>query len=126
MDISDIGVEEALNHWNGHLLARADKLGEASLDRHFGRNRLFVYCNFPIKMWCYRWNFILMANKADSMVIKRLREKEPSLPFFSISLNCSYRSLSNQYFTFVSNKPICWISLINHILFGDLRCFIAN
>ena len=35
MDISDIGVE-ALIHWNGPPLAKADKLGEASLDRVFG------------------------------------------------------------------------------------------
>ena len=35
MDISDFGVE-ALIHWNGPPLAKADKLGEASLDRVFG------------------------------------------------------------------------------------------
>ena len=38
MDISDIG-REALIHWNGPPLAKADRLGEASLDRVFGRNR---------------------------------------------------------------------------------------
>ena len=38
MDISDIG-KEALIHWNGPPLAKADRLGEASLDRVFGRNR---------------------------------------------------------------------------------------
>jgi hypothetical protein len=31
----------------------------------------------------WRWNFIIMANKADSLVTKRLREEELSLPFFS-------------------------------------------
>ena len=35
------------------------------------------------KMWYHRWNFITMANKAESVVTKRLREEEPSLPFFS-------------------------------------------
>ena len=35
------------------------------------------------KMWYHRWNFIIMANKAESVVTKRLREEEPSLPFFS-------------------------------------------
>ena len=41
MDISDIG-KEALIHWNGPPLARADRLGEAALDRIFGRNRSHV------------------------------------------------------------------------------------
>jgi hypothetical protein len=66
-DISDIG-KEALIHWNGPPLARADRLGEAALDRLFGRGR---------------WNFITMANRVNSIVTKRLREEEPSLPFFS-------------------------------------------
>ena len=67
MDISDIG-KEALIHWNGPPLTWADRLGEAALDRLFGRGR---------------WNFITMANRVDSIVTKRLREEEPSLPFFS-------------------------------------------
>ena len=66
MDISDIG-KEALIHWNGPSLARAGCLGEAALDRVFGRNK---------------WNFITMTSRADSLVTKRLREEEPSLPFF--------------------------------------------
>ena len=65
MDMSDIG-KEALIHWNGPPLAKADKLGEAALDRLFGRGR---------------WNFITMANKADSLVTKRVKELEPGLPF---------------------------------------------
>ena len=40
MDISDIG-KEAMIHWNGPPIAMADTLGEAALDRHFGRNRLY-------------------------------------------------------------------------------------
>ena len=44
MDISDIG-KEALIHWNGPPLARADRLGEAALDRIFGRNRSPVTCH---------------------------------------------------------------------------------
>ena len=67
IDISDIG-KEALIHWNGPPLARADRLGKAALDRVFGRGR---------------WNFIIMTNKGDSLVTKRLREEERSLPFFS-------------------------------------------
>ena len=45
MDISDIG-KEALIHWNGPPLGRADRLGEAALDRLFGRGR---------------WNFITQS-----------------------------------------------------------------
>ena len=40
MDISDIG-KEAMIHWNGPPIAMADILGEAAMDRHFGRNRLY-------------------------------------------------------------------------------------
>ena len=66
MDICDIG-KKALIHWNGPPLERADRLGEAALDRVFGRGR---------------WNFITMANRVESKVTKRLRDEEPSLPFF--------------------------------------------
>ena len=66
MDIEDIG-KEAQIHWNGPPLAKADKLGEVSLDRIFGKGR---------------WNFTTMANRADSKVTKRLREEEASVPFF--------------------------------------------
>ena len=38
MDISHIG-REALIHWKGPPLTKADRLREASLDRVFGRNR---------------------------------------------------------------------------------------
>ena len=54
-------------HWNGPPLAKTDKLGEASLDRIFGKGR---------------WNFTTGANRADSKVTKRLREEEASVPFF--------------------------------------------
>ena len=69
MDIEDIG-REAQIHWNGPPLAKADKLGEAALDRILGRGR---------------WNFTTVANKADSKVTRRLRELEvePSVPFYS-------------------------------------------
>ena len=44
MDISDIG-KEAMIHWNGPPLARANSLGEAALDRHFGgRDRFLLHC----------------------------------------------------------------------------------
>ena len=66
MDISDFG-KEALIHWNGPPVARADSLGESALDRLFGQNK---------------WNFVTMASRANSLVTKRLREEEPSLPFF--------------------------------------------
>ena len=66
MDISDIG-KEAFIHWNGPPVARADSLGEATLNRMFGTGQ---------------WNFVTMANKADSLVTKRLRKEEPSLLFF--------------------------------------------
>ena len=66
MDISDIG-KEAFIHWNGPHAARVDSLGEATLDRRFGTGR---------------WNFVTMANKADSLVTKRIRKEEPYLPFF--------------------------------------------
>ena len=68
MDVSDIG-QEGLIHWNGPPLPQADKLGEAALDRVFGgRNQ---------------WHFISLANNSDSVVTKRLRGVEPSLPFYS-------------------------------------------
>ena len=38
MDIRDIG-REAFIHWNGPPLACADSLGEAAIDRIFGRGR---------------------------------------------------------------------------------------
>ena len=50
------------------VFSKADKLGEAALIRIFGRGR---------------WNFTTMANKADSKVTKRLREVDPSVPFYS-------------------------------------------
>ena len=49
-------------------MAKADKLGEAALDRIFGRGK---------------WNFTTLSNKADSKVTRRLREVEPSVPFYS-------------------------------------------
>ena len=67
MDIEDIG-KEAQIHWNGPPLARADKLGEAALDRIFGKGR---------------WDFTTVANRAESTVTKRLREEEASVPFFN-------------------------------------------
>ena len=59
---------EAQIHWNGPVLAKADKLEEAALISIFGRGR---------------WNFTTMANKADSKVTKQLREVDPSVPFYS-------------------------------------------
>ena len=35
MDIGDVG-KEAMIHWNGPPIAKADSLGKAPLDRHFG------------------------------------------------------------------------------------------
>ena len=66
LDISDIG-KEALIQWNGPPLAKADRLGKAALDRLFGVGR---------------WNFITLSNKQDSVVTKRLKDEESSLPFF--------------------------------------------
>ena len=66
MGIFDTGME-ALIHWNGPPIARADRLGKEALDRIFGQNR---------------WHFITLDNKLDSVVTKRLRDEEPSLPFF--------------------------------------------
>ena len=67
MDIEDVG-KEAMIHWNGPPLAMADRLGKGSMDRIFGRGR---------------WNFTTMANKADSVVTKRLKKVEAKLPFFN-------------------------------------------
>ena len=67
MDIVDVG-KEAMIHWNGPPLAMADRLGKGSMDRIFGRGR---------------WNFTTMANKADSVVTKRLKKVEAKLPFFN-------------------------------------------
>ena len=67
MDIEDIG-KEAQIHWNGPPLAKADKLGEASLDRIFGKGR---------------WNFTTMANRAESKVTKRRGRRRPQCPFSS-------------------------------------------
>jgi hypothetical protein len=41
MNFADIG-KEALIHWNEPPLAKADILGEAALDRLFGRKRWLV------------------------------------------------------------------------------------
>ena len=68
MDIEDIGIE-AFIHWNGPPLHLADKLGMESLDSHFGGRR--------------RWNFVTLANKTDSTVIKRLKKVEAKVPFFT-------------------------------------------
>ena len=74
MDIEDIG-KEAQIHWNGPPLARANKLGEAALDRIFGKGR---------------WDFTTLANRAESTVNKRLREEEASVPFFQLTVfTCS-------------------------------------
>ena len=81
MDISDIG-KEALIHWNGPPLARANSLGEAALDRHFGGRDRFLFIIFaPLFFILYRWHFVTMGN--NSKVIKRLKEEEPAFPFFS-------------------------------------------
>ena len=44
MDISDIG-KEAMIHWNGPPLAKVDRLGEAALDRVFGKGRYNFIAN---------------------------------------------------------------------------------
>ena len=62
MDIEDVG-KEAMIHWNGPPLAMAARLGKGSMDRIFGRGT--------------------MANKADSVVKKRLKKVEGKLPFSS-------------------------------------------
>ena len=81
MDISDVG-KEAMIHWNGPPIAMADILGEAALDRHFGGRSRFS-SNFSFYLTFNRWHFFTLANKADSMVTKKLRMEQPSLPFFS-------------------------------------------
>ena len=66
MDIFNIG-KEALIHWNGPPTATADEVGKEALNRIFGPGR---------------WHFVTLDNKMDSVVTKRLRAEEPSLPFF--------------------------------------------
>ena len=39
--------------------------------------------DFSLLYKIYRWHFVTYANKADSVVTKRLREQEPAFPFFS-------------------------------------------
>ena len=67
MDIEDVG-KEAMIHWNGPPLAKAEKLGREAMNRIFGRGK---------------WNFTTLANKSDSVVTKRLRNEESNLPFFT-------------------------------------------
>ena len=82
MDISDIG-KEAVIHWNGPPIAKADSIGEAAMNRIFKGGRFFGNSNFSLLFIIYRWNFVTMANKTDSVVTKRHREEEPAFPFFS-------------------------------------------
>lgn len=67
MGIEDVG-KEAMIHWNGPPLAKADKLGRSTMDNIFGRGK---------------WKFTTMANKADSIITKRLKKEEGKLPFFN-------------------------------------------
>ena len=67
MDIEDVG-KEAMVHWNGPPLAKADRLGREAMDRIFGRGK---------------WNFTTLTNKSDSVVTKRLRNEESNLTFFT-------------------------------------------
>ena len=67
MDISDAG-KEAMIHWNGPPLAKAERLGTEALDRIFGRGK---------------WNFTTLGEKSDSVITKRLRSEEGNLPFFN-------------------------------------------
>ena len=57
--------------------------GEAAMNRIFKGGRFFGNSNFSLLFIIYRWNFVTMANKTDSVVTKRHREEEPAFPFFS-------------------------------------------
>ena len=59
---------EALIHWNGPPVDKAEKLGIEALNRVFGIGH---------------WNFTTWANKADSVVTSRLKKAESKVPFFS-------------------------------------------
>ena len=59
----------------------------------------------------YRWHFVTISNKADSMVTKRLREEEPAFPFFSWFHD-----------QMLQLEIYMWILLPNI----DLRCFVAR
>ena len=65
-------------HWNGPPIAMADIVGEAALDRHFVGRSMFS-SNFPLYLTFNRWHFVTLANKADSVVTKKLRKEQPSL-----------------------------------------------
>ena len=67
MEIDDVG-REALKHWNGPPVGKAEKLGVEALNRVFGVGH---------------WNFTTFANKADSVVISRLKKVDSKVPFFS-------------------------------------------
>ena len=67
LDIEDVG-REALIHWNGPPVDKAGHIGEAALDGKFGGRS--------------NWRFVTHANKAESIVISRLKRKKPWLPFF--------------------------------------------
>ena len=67
LDISDVGLE-AIIHWNGPPIHYATRLGESTLDRHFGGRR--------------RWHFVTKNNKGESVVTKRLEKEKPRLPFY--------------------------------------------
>ena len=82
MDISDIG-REALIHWNGPPLGKADSIGEAAINRIFKGGRFFSNLISSLLFIIYRWHFVTFGNKSDSEVTKRLREEEPAFPFFS-------------------------------------------
>ena len=52
MDISDIG-KEAVIHWNGPPIAKADSIGEAAINRIFKGGRFFGNSNFSLLFIIY-------------------------------------------------------------------------
>ena len=67
LDITDVGIESKI-HWNGPPIHHTKELAEASLDRCFGGRK---------------WHFVTKEAKTDSVVITRLKNERPKLPFYN-------------------------------------------
>ena len=66
LGIEDVGRETFID-WNGPPVHHVESLGIKTLNRHFKGTK---------------WHFVTVANKSDSEVTKKLKSKQPKLPFF--------------------------------------------
>ena len=66
LGIEDVGKETFID-WNGPPVHLADNLGTKVLNRLFKGSK---------------WHFVTVANKSDSEVTRRLKDRKSKLPFF--------------------------------------------